>query len=467
MRWPLPEGMDDGAIEALIFPGASPLPGKVKLPDMAWVHRELKRKGVTRYLLWQEFCETTDHPCSYSRFCEFYRCWRKKADLVMRQDHKAGEKMFVDYAGQTVPVTDPLTGEVKEASIFVATLGASSYTYAQVSWHQDIPSFLGAHVRAFEYFKGVPEVIVPDNLKSGVKDPCYYEPDINPSYQEMASYYGTAVIPARVARPKDKAKVEAGVQVVERWILAALRNRTFFSLGELNETIGELLEKLNAKRFQKLDTSRRELFEAIERPALKPLPARPYQVALWKMAKVNIDYHIEVTRHYYSVPYQLVGKTVDVRITEKSVEIFHKGKRVTGHVRSYRAGHHTTREEHMPPHHRAYKKSPGDLIKEAERIGPHVGELAKAIMEHKGHPVQGYRAVLGIMKLVKAYGPERLEGVCTRALAIRCYSYRSVKSILDKGVDRIPAKTHAPSVRIEHANLRGAGYYGMEGQKCS
>jgi len=466
LSWPLPEGMDDDALEEKLFSRAARQAGDVDLPDMAWVHRELKRKGVTRYLLWQEFCENSARPCSYSRFCEAYRNWRKRAEPVMRQSHKAGEKMFVDYAGVKVAITDQTTGEIRKVPVFVAVLGASSYTYAEATEREDLEGFINAHIRAFEFFGGVPEVVVPDNLKAGVKDPLYWEPDINPTYQEMALHYGVAVIPARVKKPRDKAKVEVGVQVVERWIIAALRNRTFFSISELNAAIKQLLDKLNNRQFKKLDTTRRELFETMEKPALKPLPERAYQFAIWKRAKVNIDYHIEVDRHYYSVPYQLIGKRVEVRITQHQVEIFYRGKRVAAHIRSRQKGQHTTSEAHMPKNHRLYKKSPRDLEKEAALIGSHVAQLARAIMEARRHPVHGYRAIMGIIKLAKAWSRERVDAACARAMAIGGYSYRSVRSILEKGLDQVPLQSECPCISIEHKNIRGADYYRQGGEGC-
>jgi len=466
LGWPLPGDTTDEILEEMLFPPSTSEPRDVELPDMAWVHRELKRKGVTRYLLWQEFCETAKHPCSYSRFCEAYRRWRKTADPVMRQDHKAGEKMFVDYAGIKVPITDPRTGEVRKVPVFVAVLGASSYTYAEATQKEDLEGFIGAHVRAFDYFGGVPEIIVPDNLKAGVRAPSYYEPEINPTYQEMAAHYGVAVIPARVRRPKDKAKVEVGVQVVERWIIAVLRDRTFFSLRELNLAIRVLLDKLNNRRFKKLDGTRRELFESTDRPALKPLPATPYQFARWKRAKVNIDYHIEIERHYYSVPYRLIGKRVDVRITERHVEVYYRGKRKAVHLRSDQKGRHTTDEAHMPEAHRFYKRSPKDLERDAALIGDNVGHLASAIMGIKPHPVQGYRAVMGIIRLAKAYPKERVDAACARALSIKGYSYRSVRSILEKGLDQVPVQPKTPCIPIEHSNIRGADYYGGGNRRC-
>ena len=466
LSWPLDEALDEEALGRLLFPKDPSSGGRVEMPDMAWVHRELKKKGVTRKLLWQEFSQGSERPCSYSRFCQAYKEWSKGADPVMRQEHKAGEKVFVDYAGLKMDIVDPCTGESMSIPVFVAVLGASSYIYAEATEKGDLEGFIGAHTRAFEYFGGVPEVVVPDNLKAGVKSPSRYEPDINPTYQEMARHYGVAVIPARVRRPRDKAKVEVGVQLVERWIMAALRNRTFFSVGELNSAMSRLLKELNERPLKGIGLSRRELFEGIEKPALRPLPTEPYTFSLWKMAKVGFDYHIQVEGHYYSVPYHLIGKKVNVRISRDQVEVYCGGKRVAAHLRSRVKGAHTTCEEHMPEGHRLYRKSPRDLIEEAMGIGPQVGELAEAIMEAKEHPIQGYRSIMGIIRLAKAYPKDRMEAACARALAVKGYSYRSVKSILEKGLDRLPPMRHEILPSIEHHNIRGASYY-QEDKGCS
>jgi len=332
LDWPLPAGMDDEALERLLFPPPPPSFVQRPQPDLPLIHRELRRKGVTLQLLWQEYKAGHPDGYQYTRFCDLYRKWSGKLDLPMRFDHKAGEKMFVDYAGQTVPVVDRLTGEIREAEIFVAVLGASNYSFAEATWTQSLPDWIGSHVRAFEYFGGVTEIVTPDNPKVGVTRPCRYEPDINPTYQDLASHYGVAIIPARVGKPKDKAKVEAGVLLVERWILARLRNHTFFSLAELNEAIGELLEDLNDRPFRKLPGTRRRLYEELDRPALKPLPSSPFEYAEWVRPGVNIDYHVEIDGHYYSVPYRLVKERVDARITATTVEVFHKGKRVATHL---------------------------------------------------------------------------------------------------------------------------------------
>jgi len=461
--WPLPEGMDETRVERLLFPPPPSIPSSERpLPEWQDIHTELRRKGVTLALLWEEY--KADHPrdgYQYSRFCDLYREWRGKLDVCMRQDHRAGEKMFIDYCGQTVPVIHPRTGEVREAQVFVAVLGASSYTYAEATWTQSLPDWIASHMRSFAYFGGVTELLVPDNLKSGVNKACRYEPDINPTYQDMASHYGTAVIPARVRRPRDKAKVEAGVQVVERWILAALRRRTFFSLNELNGAIAELLERINMRPFKKLPGSRWSQFEALDRPALRPLPSTPYQYADWKNATVNIDYHIEIDRHYYSVPYQLVGKEVEVRITANVIEVILKGKRVASHCRSYVKGKHTTVPEHMPPSHREYLHwTPKRILSWASKTGPSTARLAEAIMESKPHPQQGFRSILGILRLTKTYGDERVDAACARALRIHTASYKSVASILKNNLDRESLAGKVPDPEpIAHPNIRGSDYY--------
>ena len=357
LHWPLPEGMDDSQLDALLFPVA-PLvcSGAPRaMPDWTQIRKELKKKGVTLFLLWEEYKETHPDGYQYSWFCEQYQKWTGKLDLVMRQDHRAGEKMFVDYAGQTVPMVDRCTGEVHQAQIFIAVLGASNYTYAEATWSQSLPDWIHSHVRALAFLQGVPELVIPDNVKSGVTKASRYEPDLNPTYQEVATHYGFAIIPTRVCKPRDKAKVEVGVQVVERWILARLRHFTFFSLHELNTHIQGLLSKLNHRPFRKLPGSRRSLYESLDRPALKPLPTQPYVYAEWKKARVHIDYHIEVEGHYYSVPYQLVKEQVEVRLTAETIEVFHKSRRVTSHRRSNIKGQHTTIEQHMPnPHNTPY-----------------------------------------------------------------------------------------------------------------
>jgi transposase len=438
--------------------------GQKARPQPNWeeIHQELKKKGVTLQLLWQEYKQTYSDGYQSTQFCEHYNRWRGKLDVSMRQSYKAGERMFVDYAGLTMPITDRLTGLIHQAQIFVAVLGASNYTYAEATWDQSLPNWIGSHIRTFEFFGGVPQITIPDNLKTGVTSPCRYEPDLNPTYHDMSIHYGTAVIPARVRKPQDKAKVETAVQIVERWILAPLRGRTFFRLDELNQAIWELLDQMNNRPFQKLSGSRLSWFEKIDNPALMPLPQTRYTFAEWKNAKVNIDYHLELFRHYYSVPYQLVHESVKVRYTWTTVEIFHKNKRVTSHKRSNKEGGHTTCKEHMPKSHQAYLEwTPSRIINWGKKAGDATAELMELIMNSRKHPEQGYRSCMGIMRLGKQYSPQRLEAACRRAVAVRGYSYKSVRSILEKGLDKLPLPDSVPTpdAAIEHNNIRGSEYY--------
>ncbi len=461
LTWPLPEGLDEDQLDLMLFPTPAPPSGRtIPEPDWKSVHTELRRKGVTQRLLWLEYREAHPDGYGYSHFCDLYRLWAKRLRPPMRLTHKAGEKMFVDYPGQTVPVVDLPTGEIRQASIFVAVLGASSYTYAEAQWAQDLPNWIRGHMRALAFFGGVPEIIVPDNTTTGVKHPSYYEPDLNPTYQDMAEHFNAVVIPARVRKPRDKAKVEVGIQVVERWILARLRNRTFFGLVELNRAIHELLEDVNNRVMRHLGKSRRELFEALDRPALKPLPAEAYEFAIWKKAKVNIDYHVEFDRHFYSVPYRLIGQEVFLRASENTLEIFHKHQRVASHPRSRVPGRYSTLADHMPPAHRFYGEwSPERLLRWAQQIGPQTRQLIEAILGSRLHPQQAYRSCLGILGLAKRYSPERLEAACARALPAGIRSYRGAKNILDTRLDQLQLEETISAIPERHANIRGASYY--------
>ena len=462
LNWPLSHDIDDNQLEQRLYPALPALPaGQRPVVDWAYIHRQLRHKTVTLMLLWQEYKQIYPQGYQYSQFCNLYRQWAGRIDPVMRQEHRAGEKMFVDYAGQTVGVYDLQANQMRQAQIFVAVLGASNYTYAEATWSQTLPDWIGSHSRAFGFFNGVPQIVVPDNLKAGVSKACFYEPDINPTYLDMANHYGTAVIPARVKKAKDKAKVEVAVQVVERWILARLRNRQFFSLSQLNEAIAELLVDLNSKPFQKLPGCRKQLFDTLDRPALNPLPAKPYPYAECKKATVNIDYHIEVERHYYSVPYQLIKNKVDVRITQSTIECFYKNKRVASHIRSYQKGRHTTVKEHMPKSHQKWAQwTPDRFIRWAGKVGPHTQTLIETILNSRAHPQQGFRSCLGILRLAKSYGNRRLEAACRRAVIIGATSYRSVESILKHNLDQKPlAQEQAAEPCIEHTNIRGSQYY--------
>jgi transposase len=462
LAWPLPADLDEAALERQLFPPPSSLPAPARgVPDWSHVHQELKRKGVTLFLLWQEYRETHPEGYQYSWFCDHYRAWQGKLDVVMRQDHRAGEKLFVDYAGQTMPVVDRETGEIREAQIFVAVLGASNYTYAEATWTQGLPDWIGSHRRAFAFLGGVPELVVPDNLRAGVSKAHRYEPDTNPTYQDMAAHYGVAVLPTRVRRPRDKAKVEAGVLVVERWILAALRRRTFFSLAQLNAAIRGLLEKLNARPFKKLPGCRRAHFEALDKPALKALPAEPYEYAEWEKARVHIDYHVAVEGHYYSVPHALIKKQLDVRITQNTVECFYRGQRVASHRRSLHKGRHTTVPAHMPESHRqAGEWTPQRLSSWAAKTGPATEKLITTVLTSRKHPQQAYRSCLGILRLGKAYGDARLEAACRRALILGSHSYKSIESILKHRLDDKPlAEQQELALPEDHDNIRGPSYY--------
>jgi len=460
--WPLPEEMDDTQLESIVCGSVEQKNGRRKMPDIGYLAAEMKKRHVTLNLLWLEYKAANPDGYQYTQFCEHYRRERKKLDVVLRQEHRAGEKLFTDYAGDTAAIVDPLTGEMTQAYIYVAVLGASNYTFAEAVNDLSLTSWISSHIRALEYFGAVPQIIIPDNTRCAVIKPDRYEPDINPAFAAMAAHYSAVVIPTRVARPRDKAPVEAGVLLVERWILAAIRNRTFFSLHELNDAIAELLERLNARRFKRMNSTRLELFENLDKPAMQPLPPNRYEFLEWKTAKVGIDYHIVANKHFYSVPYQLVGEQVDVRLSQTTVEILYKNRRVASHKRSYVEGGYTTNPEHMPASHRAHLEwTPSRIIAWAKKTGPATAALVEKIMRSRPHPEMGYRSCIGIIRLSKQYGSERIEAAAVRALACDVKSYKSVKSILDSGLDRVPSgDDEAASLTLPfHSNIRGSEYY--------
>ena len=462
LRWPIPADVDDNLLEKLLYPRSLDKGTQRPIPDWSYVHKELKKKSVTLFLLWQEYKESYPDGYEYSWFCRNYKEWSGKIDVTMRFNHLAGEKLFIDYAGHTIPVIDKRTGEIRPAQIFVATMGASNYTYAEATWTQSLQDWISTHVRTFKFLGGVPEIIVPDNLKTGINKSCRYEPDINPTYQEMASHYSCVVIPTRVRSPKDKAKVETGVKVVEQWILARLRNITFFSLTDLNKKITSLLEDLNGRPFQKMEGTRKSMFDDLDRPALKPLPLEPYTYAEWKKVKPHIDYHVEVKGFYYSVPYQLAKKDLEVRITQNTIEIFYKAKRVASHKRSYDPSkRYTTAREHMPKSHQHYTDwNPQRIIRWAAKTGEATAQTVKIIMKNRAHPQQGFRSCMGVMNLGKEFTDKRLEAACSRALAIGSPSYKSIQAILKKGLDRLPPQREPQQTSfINHSNIRGPQYY--------
>ena len=461
VSWPLPEGMDDAELEKTLGSGSPAPADRRALPDLAYLLEEMRKPHVTLMLLWMEYKAAHPEGYQYTQFWRYYQEGKKQLEVALRQEHRAGEKLFSDYSGDTLRLTDQRTGEAREVPIFVAVLGASNYTYAEAAPNMTLPHWIGAHIRALEYFGGAPQIIVPDNTRTAVIKPDRYEPDLNPAFADMAAHYGTVIIPARVRKPRDKAKAEAAVLIVERWILAALRNRTFFSLSEMNTAIRELLERLNARLCRALNASRRELFERLDRPALKPLPAQRYEFLEWKSATVGIDYHISVDKHCYSVPYQLVGQQVDARLSASTVEVLHRNRRVASHLRSSRVGGFTTCAEHMPKSHQRYLEwTPSRIVRWAEQTGPQTATLVARILAAKPHPEMGYRSCLGLIRLGKQYSAPRLEAACARALHINALSYRNVKSILQHRLEQLAPPSRQLSLALpEHANLRGRDYY--------
>jgi transposase len=462
LSWPLPPELDDDErLEAFLFPRPYDQPTDERpAPDWAEVHRELCRPDVTLTLLWEEYKAREPEGFSYSWFCNLYKAWTGRLKPTLRQVHIAGEKLFVDYAGRTLEVIDTQTGEVHPAQIFVAVLGASNYTYAEATFTQSLPDWIGSHVRAFTYLGGTARQTVSDNLKAGVTKACFYEPMVNRTYADLARHYDTAIVPARPYKPRDKAKVEVGVQVVGRWILARLRNRRFFALADLNAAIRDLLTDLNARPLRGWGRSRRQLFDELDRPALGPLPAEPYEYAEWKRCRVGLDYHVEIAKHFYSVPFALARQEVDARITVATVEIFHRGKRVASHLRSTRPHRPTTVAEHMPSSHRRYRDWTHERIgREAAAIGVDAATLIDAILRSRPHPDQGFRAAIGILGLVKRYGAARVEAACARALALNTRSYTSVAAILKNRTERAPSRPADDAPVLIHANIRGPGYY--------
>ena len=440
LSWPLPPEMSDTDLEHRLFDRAYQNTKRIATqPDWAHVHRELRRKGVTLSLLWEEYRADHTEGYGYSRFCELYTRWEGKLSPVMRQRHPAGERLFVDYAGHTIDVIDPMTGEVRTAQLFVAALGASSYTFAEATWTQSLPDWIASHVRAFGFLGGVTAQIVSDNLKAGVTKACFYDPVINRTYGDLAAHYDTAVVPARPHKPKDKSKVEGAVLLVERWILARLRN-----------------DKVS----RHLGASRRQLFEQLDKPALKSLPVAPYVYAEWKKCRAGLDYHIAIDRHYYSVPHQLLKKELWARITARTVEVFHIGQRVASHARTSGNGQHSTQRDHMPAHHKFREDwTPQRLQAWAARIGPNVALFAEVVMRDRKHPEQGYRTCLGVIRLADRFGRDRLDAACHRALEINARSYSSVHSILKNGLDSKPRTPATEELAITHPNIRGADYF--------
>jgi len=457
----LAHALTDEDLQARLYRPAVPRCSYQLAPDFGYIHQELKRAGVTLMLLWEEYATANPLAYKYTSFCVKYAEFVRRQKRSMRQVHVAGEKLFIDYAGGTVPIVNAVTGEITQAQVFVAVLGASNYTYACATPRQTTADWIGAQVQALEFFSGVPRLIVPDQTRSLIKTPDHYDPEPNRTYDEFATHYGCAVLAARPGHPRDKPKVEGAVLLVQRWILARLRNRRFFSLADLNKAIADLLADLNHRPFKKLPGCRRSAFEALDAPVLRPLPPTRFVISRWKGVKVNIDYHVEFEGHYYSVPHRLVGTRLDVRVTGALLECFASNQRVAGHAVSSARGGFTTTPEHMPASHRAHLQwTPAKLIAWGQRIGVSTAAVVSWQMEHRPHPEQGYRACLGLLALARRYSAERLEAACTRAMAIRAPHLRSVTNILKCGLDRQPSLFPATtSPVIEHENVRGPDYY--------
>ena len=462
LKWPLPDDVTDAALECRLFAKAGVEPGQRRRiePDWAELARELKRPGVNLTVLWEEYREIHPEGYGYSRFCDLLRGFERRLTPVMRQHHVAGDKVFVDYSGKKIGIADPSTGEIREAEIFVAVLGASNLTYAEATWTQKLPDWTSAHVRMFRFFGGAPRLLVPDNLKSGVNKASFYDPEINRTYGAMASHYAVGVLPARPRKPRDKAKVEAGVRFAQTYILGRLRRQIFFSLAECNAAIALAIQRMNERPMRKLGISRRELFEKVERDALSPLPAADWEFAEWLHTRVSLDYHIEVHEFLYSVPHALVRADVDVQVTARTIEIFHRGQRVAAHQRRYGGCRHGTDPGHMPSSHRRYADwTPDRFRRWAGKIGPNTEGLVIAVLASRPHPEQGFRTCLGILRLYRGVELARAEAVSVRALEIGALTCKSIASILAHKRDKTASNDAVQKSLFEHANLRGPGYY--------
>jgi transposase len=460
--WPLAADETDESLMARLFVNAGVRTGARHHAEPDWpvLVRELKRPGVNLLVLWEEYQAVHPQGYAYSRFCQLFREFERRLSPTMRQQHAAGDKAFVDYSGKLVPITDPVTGLVSTAEIFVAVLGASNLTYAEATWTQTLPDWIGAHVRMFRFWGVVPRLLVPDNLKSAIHKASFYDPEVNRSYGAMASHYGVGILPARPRRPRDKAAVEAGVRFAQSYILGRLRNVTFFSLAECNAAIAVAVERMNSREMRRLGMSRRQLFEAVEHPVMRALPQEDFEFAEWHLARVGIDYHVEVQGFFYSVPHALIREQVDTRATQRTIEVFHRGKRVAAHARRYGGPRHGTQPEHMPSAHRRYAEwTPDRLQRDARGIGPATEALIIAVMARRPHPEQGFRTCMGILRLFRGLDAARVEAASLRAVEIGALSYASVASILKHRIDRTAPPHAADEAPLLHDNIRGSGYY--------
>jgi len=458
--WPLPEAMDEKKLFNQLFLPAKTDEKKRADADWEYIHQERRKKGMTLLLLWREYREQHPDGFCYSQFCRYYERYAKTLSPVMHQCHKAGEKSFVDYAGLVMEWIDIATGEIHTAQVFVGCLGASQYIFCEATATQQLPDWITSHIHMFEYFGGVTEILVPDNLKSGVTKAHRYDPDVNPNYQEMSEHYGVAIVPARAAMPKDKAKVENAVGIVERQIMAPLRHHTFTSLAEINAALRKGMEKINHQPFQKMKTSRYALFQELDKPALKPLPPARYQYAEWKKAKVHMDYHVAFDDHFYSVPYQYLRQTIEIRATNKTVECILSQKRIASHPRSYKKYRYTTLEEHMPKSHQAQAKySLNFILENAKKVGDKTTSFVEHMLAARAFPQQAYRACYGLLRLSNRFGADRLEKACSKGLLSGADRYQHIETMLKNQLEEVPLSDNTPTETILHENIRGAEYY--------
>ncbi|KAB1108635.1 IS21 family transposase [Neorhizobium galegae] len=460
LSWPLPGELTDDALEHKLFSRNGVKRGTRRRTEPNWADLavELKKPGVTLLILWEEYRGSHPDGYGYSRFCELFRGFEQRLSPTMRQEHAAGDKVFVDYSGKKIPIVDRKTGEIREAEIFVAVLGASSFTYAEATWTQTLPDWIGSHVRMFRFFAGVPRLIVPDNLKSGVSRASFYDPEINRSYGMMASHYGVGVLPARPRKPRDKSKVENGVRFAQSCILGRLRNQTFFSLAEANAAISQALDRINDHVMRRLGVSRRQLFESVERAALASLPSEDYEFAEWRLVRVSTDYHVEFKTFLYSVPHSLIRQQVDLRATARTIEIFHRGKRIAVHQRRYGGPRHGTDPDHMPSSHRRYAEwTPDRFRRWAASIGPQTEGLVIAILASRPHPEQGFRTCLGVLRLFRDIERSRAEAVSARAIEIGGLNCKSIASLIAN--HKAARHSTEPTAIVDHANLRGPDYF--------
>jgi transposase len=469
ITWPLPPEIDEEALEKKLYPPRSPRKKTQDMLDFSSIHKELKKKGVTLQLLWEKFIGTFPEGYSHSRFCYLYKQWACKLNVWMPQKHKAGEKVFVDYAGLTIPIYNEKTRTFINAQIFVATLGASNYTYIEATESQKLEDWISSHQRMFVFFGGVPEIVVPDNLKSGVTSPQRYEPDCNPTYLKMVQHYGAAVIPARVKRPKDKAKVEKAVQDIERQILAKVMEMQFFSIQELNAVLWMHLEGFNNRDFQKVPGSRKSLFEELDKPALKHLPTSLYEFAFWERKTVDQSYHITIDGQHYSVPYKYTKQVVDIRFNDRTVEVFYKGNSIAVHQKSSVPGSYSTNNHHRPISHQQYAETnPETLLQTAKGFGIYAVEWVKMVLsDNTLHMRQREARCLGVLRLSKIYGRDRLNAACRRALRYSIFKLTNMKSSLHN-LDQLPLSEDSKTIPIpqQHENIRGAEYYDFnQGEK--